>query len=86
MSVVSCTARHIRTEGSAPAIRIYDDNTGDYLGHCDLFHGFAYFTGGGIFQGAMLVIAGGFEGLRDALAQGVRNGRDDRQSVVDAAR
>lgn len=81
--VLSATARHISFEGFGPVKRVVDANTGQVIGQCDTIFGFAHYYGaaGSAHEGMTAVVRGGVEGLRAALAEGLRNGRDDREPV-----
>lgn len=80
MTVLSATAAHVTVQRFGGAIHIFDENTGNKIGQCDLVRGFAHYTGvrGSAHQGFTAVVRGGLEGLVQELAKGIRNGRDDR--------
>lgn len=80
MTVITATARHITYVRLAGATTVNDTNTGRKIGQCDLIHGFAHYYGvtGSAHEGFHAVIRGGLDGLRIALADGIRNGHDDR--------
>lgn len=81
MRIVSATARHIRFARLGGSIGAYDDNTGAMVGHVDIIRGFAHYTGatGSAHAGFSAVVRNGLEGLAAGLAEGMRNGRDDRR-------
>lgn len=78
----TATARHITTVRLGGAVHLHDENTGHTIGQADIIRGFAHYFGarGSAHEGITLVIGGGLEGLRAALRDGVRNGRDDRDA------
>jgi hypothetical protein len=80
MIVLTATAAHVTATRFGGTIHIYDGNTGNKIGQCDLVRGFACYTGvrGSAHQGFSAVVAGGLEGLIRELAKGIKNGRDDR--------
>lgn len=80
--LVTATARHIRTERyDFQSYAILDDNTGQKVAHVNIERGFAIVQGtrGSAFEGLAATVGGGMPGLRQALAEGLRNGRDDRR-------
>lgn len=80
MRVLSATARHIRFARIGGQVAVIDDNTDRTVGKVDLIRGFAHYTGckGDAHEGMSAVVTGGIDGLTAALAEGLRNGRDDR--------
>lgn len=81
MTVISAGAPCIYVKRFGGAFHVYDENTGIYLGQADIIRGFAHYFGakGGAHDGFSCVIRGGIDGLVNALAEGIRNGRDDRR-------
>lgn len=79
VKVLSATAAHVTFSPLGGSVAVADGNTGNKIGQCDLVHGFAHYYGvkGSAHEGFSAVIRGGLDGLRAALAAGVRNGRDD---------
>lgn len=82
MPVVSATARHITFARFGGQVSVYDASTQHKIGVVDLRHGFAHYTGvkGQSHEGMTAVVRGGIDGLTAALAEGLRNGRDDRRT------
>ncbi len=80
-TVISATARTIEIGRIIGGQFPITDGTGQLIGKAELVRGFAHYYGvrGGAHQGFTCVIRDGLEGLRRALAGGVRNGRDDRR-------
>jgi len=76
--ILSATARIIsfgrRIGGQIPVT----DPNGQLIGKVDLVRGFAHYHGIGAHAGFTAVIRDGLPGLEKALADGVQNGRDDR--------
>lgn len=81
MKVISAHAAHVRFTRLGGTVAVHDDNTGARIGTADLIRGFAHYTGvkGGAHEGFSAVVRGGLDGLRAALAIGLRNGADDRR-------
>ena len=84
MSTITAYAPEVTYEGHAPSVRVVDDMTGRTIGQADLIRGFAYYTGahGTAHAGVSAVVAGGLDGLTKALASGVRNGHDERETGI----
>lgn len=78
--IISATAAHITTARLAGQVAISDGNTGNRIGTAQVIRGFAHYVGakGSAHEGFRAIVIGGIEGLTKALAEGVRNGRDDR--------
>lgn len=55
------------------------DPNGQLIGKAELVRGFAHYYGIGAHKGVTAVIRGGLAGLEKALAEGIRNGRDDQR-------
>ena len=84
MRTMTAYATEVTFEGHSPSVRVADDATGHVIGQADLIRGFAYYTGahGSAHDGICAIVAGGLDGLTSALASGLRNGRDDRETGV----
>ncbi len=78
--VYSATAREITTYRLGGRIVVEDAMVGRPIATVDLIHGFAHYNGrkGEAHEGMFAVVRGGMDGLRKALREGLRNGRDDR--------
>jgi diacylglycerol kinase family enzyme len=78
--VYSATAAHVTLRRLGGQVSVHDENTGAKIGWCDVVRGFAHYHGvkGSAHEGFSAVIRGGTDGLVRALAEGIRNGRDDR--------
>lgn len=81
MNTLTAYAREIEITRLAGSYQVTDGNTGAVLGQVDLIKGFAYYHGahGSAHQGVTAFVRDGLDGLREALAAGLRSGRDDRR-------
>ena len=77
-------ATEVAYDGQSPSVRVVDDMMGRVVGQADIIRGFAYYTGahGTAHAGVSAIVAGGLDGLTTALASGLRNGRDDRETGI----
>jgi len=68
----------VRFERLGGAIGVYCPS-GRKLGQVDLIRGFAHYFGvkGGVHEGVTAVVRDGLKGLEEALAKGLRSGRND---------
>lgn len=84
LKVLSATAPHVTVESFGGARHVYDEATGQKLAQVDVIRGFSHYTGvkGGAHEGMRAVVRGGIEVLVAELANGIRNGRDDRENGV----
>lgn len=75
---ITAYAPIVRIERLAGSYRVYCPS-GRLAGQADLVRGFAHYYGakGGAHEGVTAVVRGGLEGLKKALAEGLRNGRND---------
>lgn len=83
MHTITAYATEVTYEGHAPSVRVVDGN-GTTIGQADLIRGFAYYTGahGTAHAGVSAIVAGGLDGLTEALASGLKSGRDDRENGI----
>ena len=83
-STMTAYAPEITYDGQSPSVRVVDYVSERVIGQADLIRGFAYYVGahGTAHEGIYAVVAGGLDGLTKALAGGLRNGRDDRQTGI----
>lgn len=80
MNTIIAHAAYVRFVRIGGQYSVLDDNTGKKIGYCDTIRGFAHYGGikGRAHEGVTAVVAGGIDGLREALRVGLRSGRDDR--------
>jgi hypothetical protein len=80
MATTIAHAPIVRVEEFGGARHIYCPS-GAKLGQVDVIRGFAYYYGskGSVHAGVTAIVRGGIDGLIKALAEGLRNGRDDRR-------
>ena len=70
----------VHIERMAGAFHVYT-SSGVKLGQVDLIRGFAHYYGvrGGAHEGVTAVVRDGLEGLKRALVEGLRSGRNDER-------
>ena len=83
--ILSATALHIeiRRSGNGQTVNVFDGNTGNKIGIASRIRGFIQYTGVkySAHEGMEAVIRSNgpdYSALQTALAEGLRNGRDDR--------